>query len=319
MPPPLDPGPRESVPPDLEGLIWQMLAKKPDARPQTMAEVVERLESVWAQARTGPYPKTATPRPVSTRVSASGRFAGGSQLGSAIQPLPDSGVMPAATRSGRQASPSGVRRAPSGSQAGQRPPSGRQEGLQEGLPTDPLGTYVDGDEQAPEAPLTPPKSKLPFVLIGLVLAGAAGTAGVLALKGPSEPAKPPVVVELPPPTKPVEPVKEEPVKPSGPVQLSRLLKSEPAGAEVFKGDVLVGTTPFKLKGDKDSVLELTLKLNGYKPFPVKVGLDSESDLSLTLEKERAAAVVVPKKPKNDLAPDPYDVKQTEDLKDNPFK
>lgn len=48
-PPPFQPGPLTDVPADLEGLVFQMLQKEPEARPQTMDLVVQTLDTllVW--------------------------------------------------------------------------------------------------------------------------------------------------------------------------------------------------------------------------------------------------------------------------------
>lgn len=87
-PPPFEPGPLQSVPEELEHLVFRMLEKEPAARPQTMEEVIGVLDNLWARLKSndpslkrvsGGYPRAATPqRPESgvSMVRASGRVQG---------------------------------------------------------------------------------------------------------------------------------------------------------------------------------------------------------------------------------------------------
>ncbi len=52
-PPPMDPGPLEAVPGELEELVYQMLEKEPAARPQSMEDVVRRLDTLDAKLKSG--------------------------------------------------------------------------------------------------------------------------------------------------------------------------------------------------------------------------------------------------------------------------
>ncbi|MDP1822700.1 MAG: protein kinase [Archangium sp.] len=87
-PPPIEPGPLQSVPEELERLVFQMLEKELTARPQTMEEVIEVLDNLWARLKSndpslkrvsGGYPRTATPQAPQSGVSlvrASGKVQG---------------------------------------------------------------------------------------------------------------------------------------------------------------------------------------------------------------------------------------------------
>ncbi len=87
-PPPFEPGPLVSVPEELEHLVFRMLEKEPAARPQTMEEVIEVLDNLWARLKSndpslkrvsGGYPRAATPQKPQSGVSvvrASGRVQG---------------------------------------------------------------------------------------------------------------------------------------------------------------------------------------------------------------------------------------------------
>jgi serine/threonine protein kinase len=87
-PPPFEPGPLVSVPEELERLVFRMLEKEPANRPQTMEEVIEVLDTLWARIRSndpslkrssGNFTPTATPHAPQSGVSlvrASGRVQG---------------------------------------------------------------------------------------------------------------------------------------------------------------------------------------------------------------------------------------------------
>ena len=85
-PPPFEPGPLQSVPEELEKLVFRMLEKEPAARPQSMEEVIEVLDNLWARLKSndptlkrvsGNFPKAATaPQSGISVVRASGRMQG---------------------------------------------------------------------------------------------------------------------------------------------------------------------------------------------------------------------------------------------------
>ncbi len=77
-PAPFHPGPLTDVPEELEQLVFRMLEKEPDARPQSMEEVLVVLDSLWARLKSndptlkrvsGTFAPTATPRPAPSGVA----------------------------------------------------------------------------------------------------------------------------------------------------------------------------------------------------------------------------------------------------------
>jgi hypothetical protein len=133
-----------------------------------------------------------------------------------------------------------------------------------------------------EAVALPPSSKLPMVLGGaLVLVLLAG-GGYIAFK-PSDPPKPDPIVVTPPTVTPPALEKIEKVEVpvvAAPKVFKVNLTSTPEGAQIFKGESLVGVTPFEVELEKGSVLELELSLAGYAKEKVK--LEPIGDLALNL-------------------------------------
>jgi eukaryotic-like serine/threonine-protein kinase len=259
LPAPFEPGPLSFVPEELEQLVFRMLEKEPDARPQSMEDVIAVLDSLWARLKAND-PKLKQPK---------------------------RGVPRATPRPSR----SGVAlvRA-SGQQPGVRPPRPMQ----------------DDDDL-----LLPKTSKLPFVLGAVVVVLAVAVVSVSAR--PPEAAPPTVVPK-------VEAVVEKPVeKPSAdptpaPIAKVKLTLTTPERAEVYEGDVLLGSTPHVVTRDVDTVGEFTFKSKGFKPLTRKVRFESEQTIAIELEREKKA--VAGKKPGGGLADDPYS--QPEDLKDAPY-
>ena len=84
-PPPFEPGPLQSVPEELEKLVFRMLEKEPAARPQSMEEVIEVLDNLWARLKSndptlkrvsGSFPHANGPQSGISVVRASGRVQG---------------------------------------------------------------------------------------------------------------------------------------------------------------------------------------------------------------------------------------------------
>jgi serine/threonine-protein kinase len=266
-PPPFYPGPLTEVPTELETLVFRMLEKEPDARPQAMDEVVQVLDALHARLRSND----------STRRGSSGSFAA-----APAQPESPSGV---AVRS------SGGHRSVATSSAGQL----------SGVPHDAL---------------PPKRSPLLFLVGGAVLVSAGVGAGWVVLK--PEPALPPEVVAPPnvapaPEVAPVKPADSPALAPTAKVTVT--FTSVPEKVEVYEGDVLLGTTPFKLSSEPSTVKELTFSAKGYKSLTRKVGFVSEQTISVELEKHRKGGG--PRGPTAPgLAKEPST--QEDDLKANPF-
>jgi serine/threonine protein kinase len=163
--------------------------------------------------------------------------------------------------------------------------------------------------------LEPARNRMPlFVGLAalLLLLGIGGTV-LLTGKGGEQPAS--ALVEPPPPA-PAPVVIKDPVPSPTPVvrPVKLTFQSVPDRANVFDGDVQLGTTPFALNREKGQVSELRFELKGYKPLNRKVRFEEETTIAIELEKLAPAAVNKPR-PKA-LHDDPYtDVK---DLKDAPY-
>ena len=85
----------------------------------------------------------------------------------------------------------------------------------------------------------------------------------------------------------VKEVVKQPEVPKEAPKVTLTLDSDPQNAEVFEGDVSLGTTPVVLTREKgDSILVLTFKLKGYKDAERKVPLSGDRQITESLEKER---------------------------------
>jgi serine/threonine-protein kinase len=260
--PMLEPGLADSfVPGDLQQVIMQMLEKKREARPQTMADVVEVFEAFLGTVA------RATPATPSVRATDGARG-------------PASGPNRALRASGVPAQrPSGV--------AAQRVSQAIAPAVVEPV-----------DESPSLVPVPGAKSKLPLIIGGVlalvVVVAGAGFAMSSARGKPVEPApveKAPVAVVAPEPPK-VKPVEPEPVKavePAKPEQVTLTITSEPARAEIDEDGSLVGYTPLKLSVEKGQKRSFSLKKDGYQPETKSVNPSSDLELAIKLTPIRKAA------------------------------
>jgi serine/threonine protein kinase len=157
--------------------------------------------------------------------------------------------------------------------------------------------------------VVPRRSPAPLVVGGLALLAVLGGVVAYAVKGApaAEPAPTTVVVAPPVNERPAPPAQDPP-----PVEKVALtFRSVPEKAEVYEGDVLLGSTPFTLERPKDSPpMELTFSAKGYTSVTRKVGFVAAQDVAVELEKDVKLAPVK-KRPTGAPTPD-------EGLKDNPF-
>jgi hypothetical protein len=252
------------MPAALHDLIFQMLEKDPNKRPQSLDKVVEALETLLAHLRVGAtlpnatapgLPSIATPHASSpVRVTAAG-------LTVAPPTLPE----PAAP--------------------------------------------IAAQEDTPP----PPKSKLPFIVAGVLLL-IIGAGAVVAFKPAPAPEVPvvvaPIVLDEPKKVEMVEKVEPPPVAP----KLVKLtIETKPDGAEVFEKDVSLGMTPLVLSREAQAIVELRFVLKGYQDLSKKLAVPlADESRTIELEKKRAGG----DKPKTggsglkDL-----DFEQANDLKD----
>ncbi len=281
-----------TLPAALNDLIFQMLEKDPKNRPETMDKVVEVLENLQAHLRVGAKLAPAT---------ASGRFPTTATPHSLSPVRVTSSGLPVAT----------VPR-----------PSGAVPAIAAPATAQAAATVSTGTQ---EAVALPPSSKLPMVLGGaLVLVLLAG-GGYIAFK-PSDPPKPdPIVVTpptvTPPPLEKIEKV-EVPVV-AAPKVFKVNLTSTPEGAQIFKGESLVGVTPFEVELEKGSVLELELSLTGYAKEKVK--LEPIGDLALNLPLKKLGGAKPPPAKPGDKPPARPDLPATnpygepvKDLQEDPY-
>ncbi len=88
------------------------------------------------------------------------------------------------------------------------------------------------------------------------------------------------------------------------------LTSEPENVEIYKGNVMLGVTPFQIKGRKNSSGEYVFRKAGYEPLKKKIVLNSSGEMKINLKRieEKKQS---PKKEK-----DPFE--KIDDLKDLSF-
>ncbi|MBS1153948.1 MAG: hypothetical protein H6Q89_5646, partial [Myxococcaceae bacterium] len=93
----------------------------------------------------------------------------------------------------------------------------------------------------------------------------------------------------------VDPVHVDPVHvdPAA-VEVSALtFETRPAGAEVYDGDFLLGVTPFTLKRQKGTVVELRFVLKNHLPQVRKLRFEATARVNIELEQKQAAAAPPP--------------------------
>jgi serine/threonine-protein kinase len=232
--PPHELPPPVNVEPALEAVILKCLAKKPEQRYQTMAELAADLDAVE---------NGLTPKAVVDQVQRS-------TLGSQTSPELDA--------PGRIT----VR---NGSLAGDAIP-GR-------------------------------KSMTPIV-IGAAVVLVGGITAFMVLSRPQDahvvepanagPQQATTQPSLPAPTptdvKPIDPKPADPAP--APVQVT--IKSEPAGAEVYRGGALLGNTPLTLPRPTGSdKAELELRAGGYDTKKITISSMTDDELTLKLSQQRA--------------------------------
>jgi PEGA domain len=273
-PPPLP----DWVPEELKDLVFDMLEKDPEDRPQQMKEVVQTLDRLQRTLKTNDF-----------------------QLPSSMAPMKEHGrtPTPAPPRSGKRAAPTPAR----GPTPTRVPSAGKNAALQvEGL-ADPQknaatlaraeAPVFEAESSNPGGDVLPKTSRAPlFIGAGLLAVLVVGGAFVL---GPSFNTVEPVVQVI-------QPVALDPVKPPEPpapqAELPLQIQSVPPNAEVLVGGVLVGNTPLTLKRQAGETVDVQLMLAGYQPANRTLRWSADlTSVSLSLEPVKVAPkprVVEPK-------------------------
>jgi hypothetical protein len=92
-----------------------------------------------------------------------------------------------------------------------------------------------------------------------------------------------------------------------------VFETEPAHAEVFEDDALIGATPITLEQDPGKTVSLRFELKGYKPLVRKVRFEQDDAVKIRLEPIIRKG---PAKKPGGLHDDPYsNVKELKDLPD----
>jgi serine/threonine protein kinase len=161
-----------------------------------------------------------------------------------------------------------------------------------------------------EAPPPQSRNRGPIIGLSIVVLLLACAVGYVLLRDEPKPViiEKPVVVEKPV-EKPIE-------KPTEPQKVKLTFITAPEIAEVYEGDVLLGTTPYTAARASGEIAELRFVSKGYVPVVKKVRFESETALTIALEKEKKAGGGGAPKKNTGTTDNPYE--QTEDLKDAPF-
>jgi eukaryotic-like serine/threonine-protein kinase len=146
----------------------------------------------------------------------------------------------------------------------------------------------------PEVGPSPPRSRTPLVVLAVL--GVVVLVGLVVALRPTTPTPVSKVAAVPPVPAPVVP-------PQAPTTHALRLSST-TSADVFEGDVQLGTTPMTLVRPTGTQIALTFTAAGFKPLTRKVAFETDAPITIELEREKAPAPV--KKP------------VTQTLKDVPF-
>ncbi len=288
-PPPLEPGPTKPVLPELEALIFHMLQKKVADRPGSMEEVIAKLDDAMAQLRTA------------TTGVATRKAAETSAALSVLVPL--------------------VTQLPARANTDPRSLSALPLQL-----SNVASSVIVSEPEPDDAAAGIRPNRTPLIIALVALAGLSAGAVVFFTRAATAPtadlvpAPPVAVVE-----KIEKPVVKEAAVVVAPKSVKFTFNSVPEHAEVFDGEVMIGTTPFAVSREKGQVGEYRFVLPGYKPASKKIRFEEDSSLAVQLEKAKEVAAPVrepkPTKPGTKAPPkalhnDPYgDTKELKDLPD----
>jgi serine/threonine protein kinase len=119
----------------------------------------------------------------------------------------------------------------------------------------------------------------------VVLPGAMvlGALAAWMLRPPSPAAPLTVVMKPPAPVAAPAPPKVEPLPAAPAPEVTITLRSTPAGAAVLEGGVLVGKTPLDRKWARDTIVDVTFQLSGYKDLQRSFRLRADDTFDIDLE------------------------------------
>jgi eukaryotic-like serine/threonine-protein kinase len=225
--PPREVAPEREIPAEVEALILRSLAKEPEERQQSMADLVNDLAAIAADRA----PEVLHPRPASAVLA---------KISS-----PVSAVMPARTP---RATPPGV---PLGPTSAPRTPV-------------PDESHPRLTPTLPEVPSLKKRSTVPWIaMVALPLALGAG-AVVWYTRAPHKTVVPPIAVVTPPPPVNPPPVADPPpVKPPAPVMEEVIVDSVPPGAKIFVDGSAVTEAPDVIKVEQGTTKPIVLKKDGF--------------------------------------------------------
>jgi serine/threonine-protein kinase len=283
------------VPQALEEFFQIALAPEKEDRFQSAEEFVDAmLEAVapLSAQQLDALPTNSSPEAAGggSRSKPGQRSGSRSRSSASAVRKPGSGARSGTPSSGaRSGQPSAVRNAAPGS----RQPSVAGGSVSRAGATSPgMRPRTNPSRAAPppeEVPFKWSVKKISIAVASLVLFATAGA--VIALR-PSKPAPAPAT---PVSAKP-QPAAPRPATPR-PADNGALLvriRSSPAGASVFDGDVQIGTTPLDRQLPRSQVHELTFRMAQYEEHKLKLdftGVVSDSqDVSVTMTPLKAAAV-----------------------------
>ncbi len=148
------------------------------------------------------------------------------------------------------------------------------------------------------------RSRAPLVVVGVVV-----TLGLVGLMAALWPAAPPAPAPVePPPAVPDAALALTAVEVARPAQPSiSITFTTPVRADVFEGDVQLGSTPLALTRELNAVASLTFTAPGYKALTRRVAFVVAQTLAIELEKDKPKPVpAVPRpRPEDALKPAPY--------------
>ena len=268
------------VPPALEEFIQKALAREKEDRYQSAQEFLDALLDAVADA--SPEELDALPSGSAAEVGA-GSKPGHRSVSRPGRSSPSAaGSRPPAARGGSQ--PPARRSQPQGSGSA-RGGSGSVSSARQRTPSPAAGvlTPQHRTKSLAEEPHDEPGMGKKIALVAVPLVLIAAGAAFVALR-PS-----PAPVQAPPPV--VEARKEEPA-PVVNKMIQVQLRSTPAGATVFEGDVQIGTTPLPYELSRNAVHELTFRLAGHQDVTQKLkfsdALADPQEVNVKLEPRKVA-------------------------------